>query len=178
MQNPRAMPHFRILHALLFTFLIAPSTQADPGPKIMSKVFELREERNLPSLSASAILNRIAARAADANLDRESSIQHTDAKGKTLMTRANEEGYSGATGEIVAVRLEMCAEHGRDASFEEELGISFKEMIRDSTPHYRGLTSQTGVNWTEYGYRLTSKQTNLNGVCVEKFSLAIVLGRP
>ncbi|NDF14152.1 hypothetical protein EB061_02375 [bacterium] len=169
---------FLSLHAALWALLLTPFAHADAGSKIMAKVFELREERHLSSLEGSATLSRIAARAANANLDRESSIEHTDAKGKKLSTRTEEEGYRGATGEIVAVRLESCSEEERDPAFEDELGISFKEMIRASTPHYLGLTSQTGVNWTEYGYHLTFKQTTINGVCVEKFSLAIVLGRP
>jgi hypothetical protein len=47
------------------------------GPAIMGHVFELRRERRLPLLKVNETLSRTAARAAQANLERSDSVDHT-----------------------------------------------------------------------------------------------------
>jgi hypothetical protein len=104
-------------------------------------------------------------------------IEHTDSSGKNLSTRTQEESYDGATGEIVAVVYLMCSDaDGNRAAYREELGSAFKQAIRNSSSHYHGLMSQTGKAWNEFGMSLVRQRETIDGVCMEKTSLSIVLG--
>jgi uncharacterized protein YkwD len=145
--------------------------------EVTRQVFSLRKDAGLPDLSRNGVLNRIAARSAKANLLREAMIEHTDSSGKNLATRTQEESYDGATGEIVSVIYLMCSDaDGDSGAYRDEVAVAFKQAIRNSSSHYHGLMSQTGKAWNEFGMSIVRQRETIDGFCMEKTSLSIVLG--
>jgi uncharacterized protein YkwD len=164
--------------------LVNPLARAEQGgsplieKEVLREVFSLRAESDLPKLKRSEILGRVADRSAEANLSRQTKIEHTDSSGKSLGVRAIEEKYTGATGEICAVVYLLCEEAaGSELEYAKTLGTEFKESIRNSASHYNGLMARTGKDWNEYGVSLHQQRETLQGVCMIKTSLTLVLGK-
>ena len=144
--------------------------------QILNEVFSLRAEKVLPKLGHFEILDRISRRTAITNLE-QFSIGHVDSEGKSLSTRSFEEGYPGPTGEIEAVLYRMCSLAESDpVEYARDVSEGFKNLIRNSPSHYRGLTSQTGHEWNQYGDTILHHQEEIKGICMEKTVLSIVLG--
>ncbi len=141
---------------------------------VISIIFTLRSEKNLPPIQRNDVLNRVAGRVSSANLERENFISHTDQNGKTLLDRTEEEAYPGAAGEIVAVILQPCSK-AQEKDFVPHVAESFKRLIRGSPGHYDILISAHN-NWNEYGISLLETVVTRSGQCFKKFSLALVMG--
>jgi hypothetical protein len=110
-------------------------------------------------------------------LDRDLWLEHSDSARKGLTTRAEEEGYSGATGEIVAVEYVSCdVADGNQNRYHSELADRFRDSIRNSAPHYHGLMSQTGQAWDQYGASILKRRVMIQGYCMEKTTLTLVVG--
>jgi hypothetical protein len=177
-----------IMHlALVLGFVFTFPAHADFGSisefdqNVLNQIFTLREAAKLGTLQNDTQLNAIAKRVADANLERTKTPEHRDAQGKALTERAEEEGYPGHAGEIVSVGSMPCEDVSESGpgSFvrSSELGLEFKEAIRNSPAHYHGIMAQTGTNWDQFGYSIVSKRIYIGESCMQKYSLGLVLGK-
>lgn len=172
---------------LVLGFVLTLPAQADCGSisafdqNVLNQIFTLREAAKLGTLQNDSKLNAIAKRVADANLERTETLEHRDAQGKTLTERAEEVGYPGHAGEIVSVGFMPCEDvsESETGSLERsaELGLEFKEAIRNSPAHYHGIMAQTGTNWDQFGYSIVSKRIYIGKACMQKYSLGLVLGK-
>jgi uncharacterized protein YkwD len=172
---------------LVLGFLLTVTAHADCGSisafdqNILNQIFTLRDAAKLGALQNDSKLNAIAKRVADANLERSETLEHRDAQGKALTERAEEEGYAGHAGEIVSVGFLPCENESETGSGSlersKELGIEFKEAIRNSPAHYQGIMARTGTNWDQFGYSVVSKRIYIGRACMQKYSLGLVLGK-
>ena len=172
---------------LVLGFVLTLPAQADCGSisafdqNVLNQIFTLREAAKLGTLQNDSKLNAIAKRVADANLERTETLEHRDAQRKTLTERAEEVGYPGHAGEIVSVGFMPCEDvsESETGSLERsaELGLEFKEAIRNSPAHYHGIMAQTGTNWDQFGYSIVSKRIYIGKACMQKYSLGLVLGK-
>lgn len=149
---------------------------------ILQCIFSLRADSVPVILQMDTTLNRVARRAALANLGRDGIIKHTDADEKALNERTDEEGYQGKAGEIVSVGFVECLQKNASSevvdSMTMETGNDFKNAIRNSPAHYRGLMARTGTNWTQFGYAIVKKEIFVRKYLMCKYSLCLVLGKP